>query len=151
MAGHPKYVLDTNCFIDASRSADVALAFEAFSARAAPRLYLSSVVASELRAGAVRGSAVLERRVLAPYVRRGRVLTPSAAAWDALGNTLAALAQRDGLVLGQVPRGFALDILLAYSCRESGAILVSANTRDLERVARVFAFDFVPPYPTHFD
>jgi len=40
-----------------------------------------------------------------------------------------------------------LDILVAHSCREAGAILVSANTRDLTRIARVFAFDFVAPYP----
>ena len=41
------------------------------------------------------------------------------------------------------------DILIAHSCREAGAILVSANTRDMERIARVFAFDYVAPYPTH--
>ncbi len=86
-----KYVLDTNCFIDASRDAEAGAAFEAFSAQAAPRLHLSAVVASELRAGAGRGRATLERVVLGPYVRRGRVLTPSAEAWDALGTTLATL------------------------------------------------------------
>jgi len=142
-----KYVLDTNCFIDASRDAAAAAAFEAFSAQAAPRLHLSAVVASELRAGAGRGRATLERVVLGPYVRRGRVLTPSLKAWDALGTTLATLADREGLVLAQVGRGFVLDILIAHSCREVGAVLISANKRDLERISRVFSFDFVAPYP----
>lgn len=31
--------------------------------------------------------------------------------------------------------------------REIGAVLISANTRDLSRIAKVFAFDFVAPYP----
>lgn len=142
------YVLDTNCFIDATRNTEAGAAFEGFSARAAPQLHLSAVVASELRAGAGRGRARLERVVLGPYLRRGRVLIPSAAAWEVLGNTLATLAEREGLVLAQVTRGFVLDILIAHSCREAGAVLISSNVRDFERIARVFMFEFVTPYPT---
>jgi predicted nucleic acid-binding protein len=91
--GPPKFVLDTNCYVDASRSDAEARAFSEFCAWAAPGLYLSTVVAAELRAGA--GSAMdrrtLERQVLAPYIRRGRLLTPTASAWEALGTTLATL------------------------------------------------------------
>jgi predicted nucleic acid-binding protein len=104
-------------------------------------------VAAELRAGAGRGRATLEQEVLNPYVRRGRVLTPSAQSWDVLGTTLATLAERDGLVLAQTRRSFLFDILIAHSCREAGATLVSANTRDLERIHHAFSFDFVAPYP----
>ena len=64
-----------------------------------------------------------------------------------LGTTLGTLAEREGLVLAQTPRSFIFDILIAHSCREAGATLVSANTRELERIVRVFAFDFVEPYP----
>jgi predicted nucleic acid-binding protein len=142
-----KYVLDTNCFIDAARNAEFRAAFGAFCSQAAPGLYLSSVVAAELRAGASRGGAVLEREVHTPYVRRQRVLTPSAQSWDVLGTTLATLANREGLVLAEVRRGFIFDVLIAHSCREAGAILVSANTRDMARIAKVFAFDFVTPFP----
>lgn len=144
-----KYVLDTNCFIDAARDPAAAAAFETFSARAAPGLYLSAVVAAELRAGARSAPAreTLERRVFGPYLRRGRVLTPSAAGWDALGTTLATLVEREGLDLRQVPRSFVFDVLVAHSCREAGAVLVSANRRDLERIARVFPFEFAAPYP----
>lgn len=151
MAGGPrKFVLDTNCFVDASRSSDRALAFAEFCAWAAPGLYLSTVVAAELGAGA--GSAkdrrILERQVLSPFVRRGRVLNPSPAAWDALGKTLAALVEDEGLVLRDVRRSFVFDILIARSCREVGATLVSRNSTDLSRIAKVFAFDVVAPYPT---
>jgi len=142
-------VLDTNCFVAAAREPGAAAALEAFVAWAAPGLWLSAVVAAELRAGArsARARQALERQVLAAYVRRGRVLAPSAAAWDALGTTLATLGAREGLDVGRAPRSFAFDILLAYSCREAGAVLVSANARDMQRIASVFAFDYVAPFP----
>ncbi len=144
-----KYVLDTNCFVDAARAAPAAAAYEAFVGRASPGLWLSAVVAAELRAGARTAHArrVLDGQVLGPYVRRGRVLTPSAASWEALGTVLATLGTREGLDLKQVPRSFVFDVLIAHSCREVGAILVSANVRDMERIRRVFAFDHVVPYP----
>ena len=144
-----KFVLDTNCFIDASRTEAGADAFAAFCARAAPRLYLSSVVAAELRAGAGNASErrTLERRVLSPYVRRRRLLNPSSAAWEALGTTLARLVEDEGLVLADVRKSFMFDILVAWFCREIGAVLVSRNTKDLSKIAKVFTFEFVAPYP----
>jgi predicted nucleic acid-binding protein len=144
-----KFVLDTNCFIDASVTEAGAAAFADFCARAAPTLYLSTVVAAELRAGAENASRrrILEQQVLSPYVRRGRVVNPSAAAWEALGSTLASLVEKEGLVLRGVPRSFIFDILIAWSCREIGAVLVSRNVKDLSRIADVFTFDFVAPYP----
>lgn len=148
--GRRKFVLDTNCFVDASRTDAAAAAFAEFCAWAAPTLYLSTVVAAELRAGA--GSAkhrrILERQILSPYMRRGRLVNPSPAAWEQLGSALATLVEDDGLVLRDVPRSFVFDILIARSCREMGAILVSRNVTDLSRIAKVFSFDFVQPYPS---
>lgn len=144
-----KLILDTNCFIDASRNDVANAAFDAFCAQAAPRLHLSSVVAAELRAGAIDAAELkqLEDDVLRPYVRRRRIVTPSEAAWEALGETLATLVRTEGLQLKNTPRSFIFDILIAYSCRENGAVLVSANARDLNRISRVFTFDFVAPFP----
>jgi predicted nucleic acid-binding protein len=148
-AGH-KFVLDTNCFVDASRTDTHAAAFMKFCAWAAPGLYLSTVVAAELRAGAAsrKDRRTLEREVLAPYARRHRLLNPSPFAWEALGKALAALVEDDGLVLRDVRRSFVFDILIARSCRDIGATLVSRNAADLSRIAKVFAFDFVAPYPS---
>jgi predicted nucleic acid-binding protein len=145
-----KFVLDTNCFVDASRSAASASAFAEFCTWAAPGLYLSTVVGAELRAGAdsARDRRALERQVLSPYVRRGRLVNPSPAAWQDLGTTLAALVEDHGLVLREVRRSFVFDILIARSCREIGATLVSRNTTDLSRIAKIFTFDFVQPYPS---
>ena len=144
-----KYALDTNCYIDASRNPTELAALQEFVARAAPGLYVSSIVAAELLGGArsAKDRKLLEDRVLGPFARHGRILTPTAAAWDALGRSLASLREREGLQLTQVSRGFAFDVLLAYSCREQGVILVSANARDMARIRRVFAFEYVAPYP----
>ena len=144
-----KYVLDANCYIDASRDAEALTQLTRFSSWSAPGLFLSSVVASELRAGAPssKDRRKLEEDILGPFVRRGRVVTPSVAAWDALGLTLATLREKEGLQLAQVPRSFAFDILLAYSCRQIGAVLVTGNALDMERIRRAFAFEHMAPYP----
>lgn len=144
-----KYALDTNCYIDASRSPADFTALQEFVARTAPGLYVSSIVAAELLGGArsVKDRKLLEERVLGPFARHGRMLTPSAAGWDALGRTLASVHEREGLQLAQVSRSFAFDVLLAYSCREQGVVLVSANARDMARIRRVFVFEFTAPYP----
>ena len=149
VAGPRKFVLDTNCFIDASRSNAAATALAEFSAWAAPGLYLSTVVTAELRAGvaSAKDRRTLERHILSPYVRRGRLVNPTPAAWDALGTTLSTLVGQDGLVLRDVRRSFVFDILMACSCREIGATLVSRNSADLSRIAKVVSFDFVAPYP----
>lgn len=144
-----KYVLDANCYIDASRDAEALTQLTRFSSWSAPGLFLSSVVASELRAGvgSPKNRKKLEEDVLGPFVRRGPVVTPTVAAWEALGLTLATLREKEGLQLAQVPRSFAFDILLAYSCRQIGAVLVTGNAGDMERIRRVFAFEHVAPYP----
>lgn len=144
-----KYVLDTNCYIDASRESAAHDALDAFVTWAAPALYVSSVVAAELRAGArsARDRRTVEERLLGPFARHERMLTPSAAAWDALGRTLASLRESEGLQPAQTNRAFAFDVLLAFTCREHGATLVSANAKDMARIRRVFAFETVAPYP----
>ena len=149
-AGGRKFVLDTNCFVDASRTDVQAAAFTEFCGWAAPSLYLSTVVTAELRAGAgsTKDRRTLERQILSPYVRRGRLVNPSPAAWAELGTTLATLVEDEGLVLRDVRRSFVFDILIARSCREIGATLVSRNAADLSRIAKVFGFDFVSPYPS---
>ncbi len=145
----PKYALDSNCYIDAARDPEARAELEVFSIREAPRLYLSAVVAAELRAGcrAPGDRRRLEEKLFAPFTRLGRILTPSGAAWDALGLTLSQLRAEGLLDLATMPRGFAFDVLLAFSCRESGVVLVTRNARDMERIRQVFKFQFVAPFP----
>jgi len=144
-----KFALDSNCYIDASRDANTLEALQEFVSRAAPGLHVSSVVATELLGGArsARDRKVLEDRVLGPFMRHGRIFAPSVDAWDALGRTLGILREQEGMKLSQVPRSFAFDILLAYSCRENGIVLVTGNIRDMERISKAFSFEYTVPFP----
>ena len=56
-----------------------------FVQTAAPGMYLSTVVAAELRASTTRPRDLrdLEDAVLKPYYKRGRIVNPSAASWAA--------------------------------------------------------------------
>lgn len=139
-----KYVLDTNIFIRAFRNEAANDALAAFRMVFAPGEYLSSVVAQELRAGirSPEDRRKLERLVIARYEKVGRVVTPSAAAWQASGDVLSALRKRDGLDLTRMSKSFGNDILLALSCREVGLTLLTEHQGDFERIARVAGFAF---------
>jgi predicted nucleic acid-binding protein len=149
-AAERKYVLDTNLFIRAFREPAANAELQRFHQLFAPFEYLSAVVAQELRAG-VRSAAArrqLERHVLEPYTRRGRVVTPSTQAWHDSGDVLADLGRREGLEVGRLSKAFGNDVLLALSCREEGLVLVTDNRRDFDRIARLAPFRFVDRWPS---
>lgn len=147
-----KFVLDTNLFISGLRQAEAKARLQAFHSAFAPFEYLSAVVVHELRAGTKGGEDLrsLERHILEPFERRGRVLTPSYPAWSEAGDVLRDLARAEGGSAGNV-RSLANDVLLALSCREAGVTLVTENLRDFRRIRRLVPFEFVPPWPTPID
>ncbi len=146
LARERRFTVDTNLYIDALRTEEGKTALNAFHAAYAPFEHLSAVVAQELRAG-VRGAAgaKLENAILAPFERRGRLVTPTYDAWKETGRVLAELVPANGW--DSVSRSFVNDVLLAMSCRESGIVLVTKNVADFTRIAAVRSFDFVRPWP----
>jgi predicted nucleic acid-binding protein len=142
--------LDTNLFIRAFRDPEANAELQRFHQLFAPFEYLSSVVAQELRAGArsVADRRALERHVLDLYVRRERVVTPSARAWHDSGDLLATLVHEEGLELARVSKAFGNDVLLALSCREAGVVLITENQRDFARIAGCVPFEFTAPWPS---
>ncbi len=144
-----KYVLDSNLFIQAFRDRQAESDLQRFHALFAPFEYLSAVVAQELRAGAPSREVrrELERSILGPFIRRGRVIVPSAHAWERSGDLLAEMSWREGVELSRVTKAFGNDILLALSCRESGMVLITHNTKDFRRIAKYAPFDFKEPWP----
>jgi predicted nucleic acid-binding protein len=146
VASDRRYVVDTGLFIDALRTEEGKAGLTAFHAAYAPFEHLSAVVVQELRAG-VRGRAAakLEAAVVAPFERRGRLVTPSYDAWKETGRVLAELI--GPAEWETVTRSFVNDVLLAMSCREAGLVLVTRNLRDFMRIATVRPFDFVGPWP----
>lgn len=145
----PKFVVDTQLFINAFRDPAAREALELFHHGFAPFEYLSVVVAQELRAGVSQpaGRKDLEHYLLSAFERTSRVITPSTDAWHQSGDVLAAMVKRDGLELARVSKAFANDILLAVSCREAGCVLITENVRDFSRIRRFIPFEFVAPWP----
>ena len=148
--GERKYVLDTNLFIRAFRDPASNAELQRFHSQFAPFEFLSAVVVQELRAGArtTADRRALERHVLDGFARRGRIITPSAQVWADSGDVLGSIARRGGPELARLSKAFGNDVLLALSCREAGLVLVTNNTHDFERIARVTRFEFVEPWPT---
>ena len=146
MGARRTHVIDTHLYIDALRTEEGKNALNAFQEAFAPFLHFSAVVAQELRAG-VRATegARLEAGIFAPYERRGRLLAPSYAAWKETGRVLSELVAPTAW--RSVTRSLVNDVLLAMSCREAGAVLVTANRADFARIALVRPFDFVSPWP----
>jgi len=144
-----KYALDTNLFIRGYRDRVGAAQLKHFHALFAPYEFLSAVVVQELRAGVSTAEEVkrLERTVIEPFERRGRVITPNFAVWRESGRVLATLVAEDGLELRRVPKHTVNDIMIALSCREAGVTVVTENEKDFARLRRIVAFDFVSPWP----
>jgi predicted nucleic acid-binding protein len=137
------YTLDTNVLIDALRRPAEMLLLKEFFEWALPHTSLSSVVASELLAGARTESArrLVERDLLDAFERRGRIVAPSAAAWS-----------KTGLVLGRattasIGASWQNDLLLAHTVREFGWTLITRD-KDFTRIRPlVKGLRVEAPYP----
>jgi hypothetical protein len=48
-----------------------------------------------------------------------------------------------------MPRKYVLDTncFMVHSRRENGAVLISPNIRDFQRINQIFAFDWTLPFP----
>lgn len=144
-----KYVLDTTLFVRAKRDRSWAEELAAFYRAFLPVTFLHAIVVQELLLGAVdpRRGRALYADYVAPFERRGRILTPSYASWRRSGEVVAALGHRRRLSPGGFSRSFLTDVLLAVSCREAGVVLVTTNDADFRTIRAVEPFRFAPPWP----
>lgn len=145
----PKFVLDTSLYIRATRTDASSEELEAFSSSHAPFLYMHSVVAAELLAGAVHPELEerTQSRLIAPFEATGRLITASHEAWKRAGRTIAQLVRSRKLSPTGVARSFMNDCLIAASARESGFTLITENARDFQMIATVLPLVFLPPWP----
>ena len=143
------FVLDSNLYIEAARSRSKAEELASFSSAFLPRLFFHAVVAQELLAGAVSPERKrdIERGIIGPFERRGRLVTPTFRAWKRSGEVVADLIARRRLSSGGVARPFLNDVLLATSCREEGLTLITGNTADFELIAEIEPVRFRAPWP----
>lgn len=145
----PRFVIDTNLYVEADRDLARAEELERFSTAYLPFIHFHAVVAQELLAGTIdrRREKLVEESLIQPFERRGRVLTPSFAAWKAAGRILSQLVQRKLMSSGGFKRSFLNDCVLAASCREVGATLVTLNRDDFRIIEKVMRFEFTEPWP----
>lgn len=144
-----RYVIDTNVYVAADRDLAWAEALERFSAAYLPFIHFHAVVAQELLAGAIdrRREKLVEDSLILPFERRGRVLVPGFGAWKGAGRVLSRLVQRKLMSPGGFRRSFLNDCVLAASCREEGATLVTLNREDFGLIRQVLQFEFTEPWP----
>ena len=146
----PKYVVDTNLYARATRDDAWSQALETFFLTFTPEVYLHSVVALEILAGATSPNLQqrTEERFIRPFERRDRVLTPSHGAWKRAASALARLV-RERKVSSErgVTKSLVNDCLIAASARDHGFVLVTDNTRDFAMVRRILPIEFVAPWP----
>jgi predicted nucleic acid-binding protein len=144
-----KYVLDTNLYIRAFRSEAGGRELEAFYEAFIPATYLSSIVVHELLVGATSPAKAREIRdhVVRPLERTRRVITPSHAAWDMSGESIARMARSTHRELRTLPKSLIHDYLLAASCREAGVTLITENVADFEEIRRYIKCEFRAPWP----
>lgn len=144
-----RFVLDTNIYIAAARRVERAEELKNFVSAFLPFLYIHAVVVQELLAGAVSEKALkqVERSLVTPFEKRGRLITPSWRTWKRSGQMIAELIARKRMSPGGQTRSFLNDALLAASLREEGIILITRNIEDFELLRNVETFQFMAPWP----
>ena len=144
-----RYVIDTNLYVAADRDLAWAEELERFVTAQLPFIHFHAVVAQELLAGAIgqKREKLVEESLIQPFERRGRILVPSFAAWKGAGRILSQLVNRKLMSPGGFKRSFLNDCVLAASCREIGATLVTLNRENFELIREVLRFEFTEPWP----
>ena len=146
----PKYVVDTNLYIEAITTDEGNAALAAFQRRCAPFLFQHSTIAQEILAGARDEAdyrAYREDWVI-PFEELRRVITPSHTTWMRAALIMSRLVERRHLSPGGFGRSFLNDCLVAASARDHGFILVTRNTGDFALISKVErGIRFQPPWP----
>ncbi|MGH7564655.1 MAG: type II toxin-antitoxin system VapC family toxin [Vicinamibacteria bacterium] len=144
-----KFVLDTNIYIEAARSAKKAEELKNFVSAFLPFIYLHAVVVQELLAGATsaRATGEIEKSLVTPFEKRGRLIIPAWRAWKRSGQMVAELIARKSLSPGGQTRSFLNDALIAASLREEGSTIITRNIEDFRLLSKVETFRFLEPWP----
>jgi predicted nucleic acid-binding protein len=144
----PRYVLDTQRYIDVltgrSGAADVLAFVRAF----AGSLDFHAVVGAELLYGAHGAGEprAIRQRIIDPF-KPGRVIVPDAADLFRAGDVVREMAGERGPHPELERRDFWNDVLIAVSCRRRGAVLLTGDA-DHARIADVVGHAWRADFPT---
>lgn len=146
----PKYIVDTNLYVEAITTDEGNAALAAFQRRSAPFLFQHSTIAQEILAGARNESDYREYHEdwVAPFEDLRRIIAPSHTTWTRTALIMTRLVERGHLSPGGFSRSFLNDCLIAASAREHGFVLVTRNTADFALIGRVErGMRCQPPWP----
>jgi predicted nucleic acid-binding protein len=146
----PKYVVDTNLYIEAVTTDAGNTALAEFQRRFAPFLFQHSTVAREILAGARSEEDYLEYYSdwVTPFEELGRIVTPAHSTWVRAALIIARLVGRGKISRGGISRSFLNDCIIAASLRENGLTLVTRNLDDFHLIGSVEnGVRYAPPWP----
>ncbi|HEX6814980.1 MAG TPA: PIN domain-containing protein [Gemmatimonadaceae bacterium] len=143
------YLLDTNLYIRALNESAFGVALAEFQRQQLKSLWLSAVVVFEVTVGArdVGRAAAWERWLVRPFRTRERLLVPVESTWRITAEARRRLRNSKRYESSLALASFQNDLLIAATCRERGATLITANARDFEIIARVIPLRFVTSFP----
>ncbi|HSC32205.1 MAG TPA: type II toxin-antitoxin system VapC family toxin [Gemmatimonadaceae bacterium] len=143
------YLLDTNLYIRALNEPAFGLALADFQQRQLKCLWLSAIVVYEVAVGArdAEHAAAWERWLVRPFRTRERVLVPGESTWRITADARRRLRSGRRYEASLATASFQNDLLIAATCRERGATLITANARDFAIIKRVIPLRFVTALP----
>ena len=129
MTGHlTKVIIDTSIYIPFINTGISHPIFELEYGM--PLFYMSAVVIEELYAGAFDTISIkLLDRMYETFKNLGRLVVPEASDWQKTGKVVAKLGQKYGFEEKYLSKA-TNDVLIAFSAKQIGAIVVTNNTKD---------------------
>lgn len=143
----PRYVLDTQHFIDVLKNRPQATDVLAFLRAFVGAVDFHAVVGAELLFGAhERGEPQAIRQRFIGRFKPQRMIVPDAADLFAAGDVIREMAEQWGPHPELEQRNFWNDVLIAVSCRRRGVVLLSRDP-DHARIANVVGHAFSATLP----
>lgn len=143
------FLVDTNVYIRGLTDPEFGEALAEFQHRVAKQLWISAVVVYEVTVGArdAMHAASWERWLVRPFRTRERVLIPGEATWRMAAEARRRLQATKRYAASLARASFQNDLLIAATCRERGATLITANVRDFEIIKRVIGLRYATSFP----
>ncbi len=144
----PRYVLDTQHFIDVLRDRPAAGDVLAFLRGFVAAVDFHAVVGAELLFGAHgHGEPGAIRKRIIDRFKPQRLIVPAAADLLAAGDAIRKLTEQWGPHPELEQRNFWNDVVIAVSCRRRGTVLLSRDP-DHTRIATVVGHAYSATFPT---
>ena len=132
-----KVILDTSIYIP---FINAGISHPALELEYKPSFYMSAVVIEELYAGAFDSVSVrLLDRMYETFGNLGRVVVPEASDWQKTGKVVAKLGRKYGFEDNFLLK-ITNDVLIAFSARRVGAVIVTSNVKEFLRIKEFVDF-----------